>query len=111
MFKTNQNRVLKVCAFIIALILLLPNFVSLVHDIEHEHEIELCDNPNETHLHKVENHCDLCKFKLNQDYHIVKSSLDFVQITISKTLSFRSYSFQYNYQNLSFSLRAPPALV
>lgn len=113
MFKLKQHIFIKATTIILVIAFLLPNVVSLIHNIEHnhEHQSELCDNPNDTHLHKVENDCDFCKLKINKNYHTVYSTLNFVRVTISKVLSFRSYSFQYNYQNLSFSLRAPPALV
>ena len=95
--------------------MLFPNIFSIIHNIEHKHEYkyehDLCDNPNETHLHKIENDCDFCKSNINHNYNIIKTNLGLVRAIISKTLIHTSYSFQYNYQQLSFSLRGPPVLV
>lgn len=111
MHKLKQHLVFKVSAVALVLAFLLPIAINFVHNIEHEHSYELCDNPHETHLHKLENDCDFCKFKLNQNYHSIETNLELVRVVISTARSYTSYSYKYNYQHVSFSLRAPPVLV
>lgn len=110
MSQIKQNIIIKISAILIVLAVLLPYSVSLIHHIEHEHEhkYELCDNHNETHLHKLENDCDFYKFKINQGYHLSNINNKIVLVKISTKALFESYSFSYNHQNLSFLLRAPP---
>ncbi|MFD0962514.1 hypothetical protein [Pseudofulvibacter geojedonensis] len=113
MNKTKQHIIIKLSAIIIALAFLLPSIANIIHTFEHKHEhkYELCDNKDEVHLHELENDCDFCKFKLNQSYHNKNTIIQHVFVVIPTKLIHTSYSFQYNFQNLSFSLRAPPVLV
>lgn len=107
----KQHLVYRVSALVLAFAFLLPLAVNFIHNIEHEHQYELCDNPNETHLHKLEKDCDYCKFKLNQNHHSIETNLELVRVVISTAPIYTSYSYQHNYQHVSFSLRAPPVLV
>lgn len=111
MFKLKQHKIIKVSALILALVFLLPVVINFIHNLKHDHQHKLCDNFNETHLHKLEKDCDLCKFKLSQNYHNINTNFVFVQVVISTERIYTSYSYKYNYQHLSFSLRGPPVLV
>ena len=108
MYKLKQHITFKVSSVLLVLTFLLPIGVNFIHNLKHNHKYELCDNPHDVHLHKVENDCDFCKFKLNQGYHSICANYKLAKFDISTERIYSSYSYQYNYQHLSFSLRAPP---
>lgn len=91
-------------------VLLTPSVLNFIHSFEHEEHIIEC-HQSDTHLHEVDSDCDYCKLKLNQNYYAVITNTKLVRIVIPSTLTHASYSYLYNYQHLSFSLRAPPVLV
>lgn len=111
MLKLKQHKLIRRCALLLVMFFLLPAVVNFIHSIKHNHKHELCDNFNETHLHKLENDCDFCKFKLNQGHYNLNTNTVLVQIGIPTERIYVSYSYQYNCQQLSFSLRGPPTLV
>lgn len=113
MYNLKQRSVIKASAILLALVFILPSAFNLIHSLKHKHhhQYELCDNPYETHFHKLEKDCDFCKFKINQDYHNTDVIYKFTKVDVSAEILYVSYSFQYNYQHVSFSLRAPPVLV
>lgn len=111
MHQLRQHIIFRISTIFLALILLLPAAINFVHNIEHNHQFELCDNPHDVHLHKLEKECDFCKFKVSQDYHNIAINYKIVKSVISTECFYTLYSYQYNYQHVSFSLRAPPSLV
>ncbi|MGB0897502.1 MAG: hypothetical protein ACPGRW_09295 [Flavobacteriaceae bacterium] len=111
MYKLKQHIVFKVSTILLALTFLLPSVVNFIHNIEHTHKYELCDNPHDVHLHKLDKDCDFCKIKVRQDYYSIATNYKLAKPVIPTECFSALYSFQYNYQHLSFSLRAPPLVI
>ena len=109
MLKGLYKFLFKMMAIVLVIIFLAPLAVKFVHEIGHKHETEVCDNHAQTHLHEIENDCDLCHFNLNtKDFNVTGFKLNIKRYLVRSRLHNTSYSFKYNHQNLSYSLRGPP---
>lgn len=100
----------KSLAMLLALAVLSPYLVKLSHTFNH-HTHEVCDGFSDTHFHKLDLDCEFYKFKIQKDQilNITEASESLVSVNTHFQLAL--YFFTYNHQHLSFSLRAPPALV
>lgn len=87
--------------------LLLPSVLNISHIYAHD-EIVVCDNFSDTHLHKKNIDCELCKLQSTPflSFEIQNFNL-FQPLEINKKF-FNSYLFLSDYQKLSFELRGPP---
>ena len=100
----------RIIAIYVALLILTPTFVKFTHVFSH-HEHEVCLGEKTTHLHKFDADCDFYKFKLSNSLSCTFLDALFFseEENIPKIIS--DYYFLSAYQNLHFSLRAPPVLV
>lgn len=111
MLYLKEHFIPKIIAITLVMSILVPITLSSIHKLEHEHHHETCNNHYKTHLHKLEKDCDLCLFKLNQDYLNIVSNYDLIKTESFSKQIFYSYSYLYNPKYLSFSLRAPPVSI
>lgn len=111
MHKLKGHIVFKISSFVLMLSLFVPSVVSFIHDIQHEHTYLMCDNSGETHLHNEAEECNFFIFKLNTEYHSINTGHSIAMLVFPTERIYTLYSFPYNHQNLSYSLRAPPFLV
>lgn len=99
----------RISALILALAVLLPVGVKLIHSLNH-HKHEVCEGYAETHFHSLDLDCEFYKFKLSKELTInvynYENSVNTVNSYLVETLHF----LPYTHQHLSFSLRAPPTL-
>ena len=96
-------------AIVLVIVFLTPLAIKFVHEIEHKHETEVCDNHSQTHLHELENDCDICHFNVNaKDFFVDVFTLNTKRYFVFSRVVTKSYSFKYNHQNLSYLLRGPP---
>lgn len=107
----NKNKLhtgFRICALVLAMAVLSPIGVKLVHSLNH-HEHEVCEGYTETHFHSLDLDCEFYKFKLSKELNInvynYLSAVNTVNSYLVETLHF----LPYTHQHLSFSLRAPPA--
>ncbi|PIB32607.1 hypothetical protein BFP78_09030 [Gaetbulibacter sp. 5U11] len=95
---------------VLLLAVMLPSAVKFTHVFEN-HKHEVCLDNITSHMHKTDVECEFYKFKLNTQFYpffeitLIDIEDNFLKIT--NTL----YNFNYNHQQLSFSLRGPPFLV
>lgn len=100
----------RVLSGLIALALIIPTGVKLLHSFEHQ-EHDLCSSEIGENLHKCEFDCSFLKYNLQQyyfktyDFNVIDYSRDNFEI---QTLI---YNITYNPEILVISLRAPPVLV
>ena len=110
MIKLKENTWFKIFALVLALSLLAPTFVKFTHIFSH-HKHEVCLGEKTTHLHKYDRDCDFYKFKLSNSLIFNLCDISLFSKTEIPLKTIRHYFFLVNYQNLHFSLRAPPSLV
>ncbi len=107
----KEHIIYKLIAVTLVMSILVPTTLKAIHDLEHDHSFESCDNHSKTHFHKLEKECDLCLFKLNTKYHSLAINYKLVKTEYTLENSYHLYSFLYNHKQLSFSLRGPPVSV
>jgi len=88
--------------------LLFPSAVSLSHIYAHEKQ-ELCHNYFDTHLHKKNIDCALCKFHPTPVIAFDLFRFNLQQAIPANKKFFNHYQFLSDFQKLSFELRGPPA--
>ena len=87
-----------------------PSVVKLVHALEN-HEHEVCSSKSSEHFHEFEIDCEFHKFnKVNPFHFTVIDDIEFYTSEY-KVSTKRSYVFLNSHRQLSFSLRAPPAIL
>ncbi|AUC76658.1 hypothetical protein [Olleya sp. Bg11-27] len=108
--KQQQHIAFKIAAIVLLLAVMLPSAVKFTHVFEN-HKHEVCTDYSTNHMHQIDLECEFFKFKLNTQYYptfevsLINSTHNFSEI--NTTL----YNFNYNHQQLSYSLRGPPFLV
>ena len=106
--KKQQHIIFKIAAIVLLLAVLLPSAVKFDHVFE-DHKHEVCtDDHSTTHAHEIDLECEFYKFKLNTYYYTFLDSYSIVIEDNYSKINNTFYNFQYNYQQLSFSLRGPP---
>ena len=111
MYQLREHFIYRILAITLVMSILVPITISTIHKLEHEHYHESCDNHYKTHLHKLEKDCDFCLFKLNKEYVSIATNYSLVKKDSFSKHQFHSYSYLYNQEYLSFSLRAPPVSI
>ncbi len=90
--------------------LLFPSAVSFSHIYAHEKQ-EACHNYYDTHLHKKNIDCELCKFHPTPVIAFDLLHFNLNQVTRADKRFFNHYQFLSDFQKLSFELRGPPASI
>lgn len=110
MSKLKLHIAFKSLAVLLAFAVLSPYVVKLSHSFNH-HTHEVCEGFSDTHFHSLDLDCEFYKFKIQKDQ--IFDVVVYSEYESISTIHFQSilYFFSYNHQHLSFSLRAPPALV
>jgi len=88
--------------------LLFPSAVSISHIYAHERQ-EVCHNYFDTHLHKKNVDCELCKFHPTPVIAFDLFHFNLNQAIPANKKFFNHYQFLSDFQKLSFELRGPPA--
>ena len=88
--------------------LLFPSAVSFSHIYAHEKH-ETCHNYFDTHLHKKNIDCELCKFHPTPVIALDLFHFNLNQAVPAYKKFFDLYQFLSDFQKLSFELRGPPA--
>ncbi len=97
-------------SFAIAILLVcmaLPSAVKLAHAI-HKHQERSCSKDSRLHFHTAEFDCEFQKFKNCTPLFITFYSYQLPTLRTGHGIVFQLYQFLSLFQNLSFSLRAPP---
>jgi len=110
MQNVKQHIVFKVLTFVLAITLLVPSAIKLAHAFEN-HKHEVCFGHQKTHLHTLDLECEFYKFKVNNTFTLSAFQIEFVLIENSYKVVTHEYNYSSLYQQLHFSLRAPPQLV
>ena len=110
MVKLKKHIVFKVFTLLLALTLLTPTLVKFAHVFETHHR-EVCHGEHQTHLHTANSDCEFYKFQLNQYFTIPISFEELPFVEENHELILSQYHFLSAYQQLHFSLRAPPIYI
>jgi hypothetical protein len=108
MNKIQLNILQKYILLIMVVALLFPSAVSITHIYAHEKQ-EVCQNYFDTHFHKKNIDCVICK------YHPTPViALDLFNFKLNAAIPvnkkfFNHYQFLSDFQKLSFELRGPPS--
>jgi len=111
--KHNQQEqyfLLKYVAVVLLLAILLPSAVKFTHVFE-DHKHEVCTDYSTNHMHEIDLECEFFKFKLNTQYYTLLENFDLIIEDNFFKIKDTYYNFQFNYQQLSYSLRGPPFVV
>lgn len=108
--KAQQNIFIKIASVVLLLAVLLPSAVKFAHVLE-QHKHEVCTDNSSTHMHELDLDCEFYKFKLNTQYYSFLESNNIIIEDNYFKINNTFYNFQYNHQQLSYSLRGPPFLV
>jgi len=106
----GRNKMFRLFALVVATVLLVPSGVKFSHAFTHHHH-EVCKGEPETHLHKTDVDCSLYKFNIHSPFTLTFFD---IELPLEETFSFEIiglYTFTYNHQHLSFSLRGPPSVI
>jgi len=108
MIKIQLNNSQKYILLFLILALLFPSAVSISHIYAHERQ-EVCHNYFDTHLHKKNVDCELCKF-----HPTPVIAFDLFHFNLNQAIQvnkkfFNHYQFLSDFQKLSYELRGPPA--
>ena len=98
---------------IIAIFLLLAFFISSLKlsDFQKHREHFICENSDSLHFHKLPALCDFCKIVFNDNYHFSLSKTTFLESGFNNNTYFVKYFFLNTFEELPFSLRAPPTKI
>ena len=91
-----------------AVALLFPSAVSISHIYAHKNEV-VCTDYFDTHLHKKNIECELCKFHPTPVIVLDLFNFNLYQAYSINKKNLNHYQFLSDYQKLSFELRGPPA--
>jgi len=73
--------------------------------------IFVCENSDILHFHKLPDSCDLCKIVFINKYYFISSKVNFTESNFNDNTYFLKYFFLNTFEELPFSLRAPPRSV
>jgi len=90
--------------------LLFPSAVSIIHINAHEKQ-EVCHNYFDTHFHKKNIDCELCKFLPAQIIAFDLFNFNLYQAIPANKKFFNHYQFLSDFQKLAYDLRGPPASI
>ena len=111
MHKPLKNIVFRSITILIGLVLLAPSVVKLGHAFE-DHEHEVCIDNSSAHLHTLDLDCEFYKFNISNPLLLSKFQYEIpLADYFFATNTFGLYNFDYNHQQLYFSLRAPPSKI
>ncbi|WP_418509968.1 hypothetical protein [Corallibacter sp.] len=110
MQQIKNHIIFKSLAICLAMTILVPSAIKLLHTFEHHsHDVVQClDNKSDAHLHEFHFDCDFYKFQLSNLFTISSPAYDFIKISYRKKITNTQYDFLSDYQRLHFSLRGPP---
>ncbi len=100
----------KVITLLLALSILLPSGVKLLHAFSH-HNHEVCHGEQTTHLHKTDFECKFYKFKVKKPFTLDELIVILTPKTENHQTILSAYHFISDYQRLPFPLRGPPQLI
>ena len=108
MQKPLKNIVFRGITILVVLVLLAPSLVKLGHAFE-DHEHEVCVDNSIAHFHTLDLECEFYKFNISNPLILPDFQYE-IPITeyFFATNTYELYNFDYNHQQLYFSLRAPP---
>lgn len=109
MHAMTQMKSFKALTFVLAMTLLMPSLVKFADAFSH-HQHEICNGENQTHLHKSDIDCSICKFKLSVPFSVPTIEFEFIPTEYHHQKSNAFYSFLSDYQRLHFLLRGPPQI-
>ncbi|CDF79104.1 conserved hypothetical protein [Formosa agariphila KMM 3901] len=102
--------VFKVFTIVLVLAFLAPTFVKFNHVFEtHLHEV--CHGEKKAHLHTADIDCEFYKFQLNHHFTIPVFTAEILDVKENHSLISTQYFFLNTFQQLHFSLRAPPTII
>lgn len=111
MQKTLKNILFRSVTILVVMVLLAPSIVKLGHAFE-DHKHEVCIDNSSSHLHTLDLECEFYKFNISNPLLLSKFQYEIPLIDyFSITNTFGLYNFDYNHQQLYFSLRAPPTVL
>ncbi|WP_334113332.1 hypothetical protein [Paucihalobacter sp.] len=110
MSKLKLHITFKGLAILLVCAVLSPYVVKLSHSFNH-HTHQVCNGFSDTHFHSLDLDCEFYKFQIQKDQ--IFDVVVYSEYKLSTITNYQSilYFFSYEHQHLSFSLRAPPALV
>ena len=108
MYKALKDILFKSFTILVVMVLLAPSLVKLGHAFEN-HKHEVCIDNSSSHLHALDLECEFYKFNISNPLLLSKFQYEIPFIDYySSTETIGLYNFDYNHQQLYFSLRAPP---
>ena len=108
MQKTLKNILFKSFTILVVLVLVAPSLVKMGHAFE-DHKHEVCIDKSSFHFHTLDLECEFYKFNISNPLLLSKFQYEIPYIDFnSSTETIGLYNFDYNHQQLYFSLRAPP---
>lgn len=110
MHNIKQHIAFKILSIALLFAILIPSAVKLAHVFQ-DHKHEVCLEQHKTHLHTLDLECEFYKFKVNNTFTLPEFHVEFVLIENSYKVVTREYNFSSSYQQVHFSLRAPPQLI
>lgn len=102
-----KNILFAAVAFLLLVAIEAPSVIKLYHSI-YGHEELKCDLTGKVHIHNAELDCDFQKFNVALHYILPQNHFDDTLEISFKEDHFNYYSFVSPFQQLHFSLRAPP---
>jgi len=104
-FKTHI--VCKISAIFLAVVLLMPLTVKLLHSFSEDNNY-VYKSSNNSHFHKLKKDCEICKFKICTHYNFETEDFRLLEIEENRKVYVSQYFFLPTYQKLHFSKRGPP---
>ena len=110
MSNLSQHICFRLLTITLVIALLLPSAVKLHHTFQN-HKHDVCIDNSVNHLHELDLECEFYKFKLNTQFSVVATSLEFIIIKNNFKYNCSQYHFISDYQKLHIALRGPPVLM
>lgn len=111
MQKPLKHIVFRSITILVVLMLIAPSVVKLGHAFE-DHEHEVCVDNSSSHFHTLDLDCEFYKFNISNPLLLPNLQYDITCIDYySSVINNDLYNFDYNHQQLYFSLRAPPSKI